>query len=543
MSDDKQFSELAAIKESRSISSIWLVPIVALAIGLWFIYYQWSHQGPVITIGFEHAEGLEAGKTKIKAREVDIGLVKSIQLNEDLSGVVITAQMSKEAEPMLTENTEFWIVTPRVSLNGVSGMSTLLSGPYINMEPSLEGETEDDFIARKEPPVTPIGTPGLHITLNSNDEFAYEKGDAVIYKGLKVGEFEDIYFNLEERVVYYNVFIEAPYHQLITQNTRFWNVSGVTFKLGVNGLEVQTGSIETLLTNGVTFDIPQGMSIGQQVTEREYFDIYPDYQTASDERYKHGAKFALLIDDTVRGLKVGPPVEYRGLVIGKVVDINPQFYSQQELVDDGYAIPVIIEIQPGRVQQPDSEEGVAFVSEQTLHWIKSGFRATLQTGNILTGALYVDVDIYPDLAAPVAVDRFVNIPVIPTIPEQLGQITEKINQVLNKINQMPLEEIGDNAKSMLLQLTDTAHSFEKTSDSAEKLIVSEMAKTLGEVNSLLSDYQQGSATNTEINRTMKSVQQLLGDLQPLVKQLNRAPNSLVFPTTQNPEVEPKGENP
>ncbi|MBB6520299.1 intermembrane transport protein PqiB [Pseudoteredinibacter isoporae] len=540
MSDDTQFSELAAIKESRRLSSVWLVPIIALGIGLWFVYYQLSNQGPMITIAFENAEGLEAGKTKIKAREVDIGLVKNIKLNEDLSGVVITAQMSKEAEDMLTENTEFWIVTPRISLSGVSGMSTLLSGPYINMEPSLEGDPESDFIARIEPPVTPIGTPGLHITLNSNDEFAFEKGDAVVYKGLKVGEFEDIYFNLEERVVYYNVFIEAPYHRLITKNTRFWNVSGINFELGANGLEVQAGSVETLLTNGVTFGVPEGMSLGERITERDYFDIYADYQAASDQRYKRGVKFALMIEDTVRGLKVGAPVEYRGLVIGQVVEINPEFYSEQIILDEGYSIPVIIEIQPGRVQQPDTDEGVEFVKQQTLHWIDRGFRATLETGNLLTGALYVDVDIYPEMAPPETLENFMNIPVIPTIPEEFGQITEKMNQILNKVNQMPLDDIGKNANQMLKQFSDTASSFEATSNNADKVIIAEMSKTLAEVNRLLADYQQGSVTNTEINRTMKSVQQLLGDLQPLIKQLNRAPNSLVFPPAESTEVEPKG---
>lgn len=541
MSEEASFSEQAAIKESRSLSAIWIVPIVALAIGLWFIYFQWSNQGPLITIELKHAEGLEAGKTKIKAREVDIGVVKSIKLKKDLSGVVITAQMSKEAASMLRESTEFWIVTPRVSLNGISGMSTLLSGPYINMEPSLEGDAEDSFTAREEPPVTPIGTPGLHITLNSNDKFAYEKGDAVIYKGLKVGEFEDIYFNLEERVVYYNVFIEAPYHQLITQNTRFWNISGVNFKLGVNGLEVETGSVETLLTNGVTFDVPEGMSLGQQVTEREYFDIYPDYQTASDQRYKHGARFALLINDTVRGLKVGAPVEYRGLVIGKVVEINPQFKTQEELLDDGYAIPVIIEIQPGRVQQPDNDEGVRLVTQQTLLGIKNGFKATLETGNLLTGALYVDVDTYPEMAKLETIKHFSDIPIIPTIPEQLGQITAKVNQVLNKVNKLPLQDVANNTNDLLKQLKQTANSFKKTSDSTDQLIAKEMANTLAELNRLLKDYQQGSTTNTEINRTMKSVQQLLAEFRPLIKQLNRAPNSLVFPIVPHQEIEPKGE--
>ena len=404
------------------------------------------------------------------------------------------------------------------------------------MEPSLEGKAESDFEARNEPPVTPIGTPGLHITLNSNDEFAYEKGDAVVYKGLKVGEFEDIYFNLEERIVYYNVFIEAPYHQLITKNTRFWNVSGVKFNLGANGLEVQTGSVETLLTNGVTFDVPKGMPLGQQITERDYFDIYPDYQSASDQRYKHGVKFALMIDDTVRGLKVGAPVEYRGLVVGKVLEINPEIYAKQLVMDNNYSIPVIIEIQPGRVQQDDSPEGVAILEKQTLAEIKRGMRATLETGNLITGALYVDIDIYPEMDAPDSISSFNGFTVIPTVPEEIGQIAEKMNQVLNKINKLPLEEFAQNANELLTELSKTAKALQHTSQQADKHIIAEMGNTLKEVNKLLKSYQQGSITNNEINQTMQNMQRVLEDLQPLIKQLNRAPNSLVFPTAISPTL-------
>ena len=261
----------ADVKPVKSVSKIWLVPLVALSIGLWMIYYQWSNQGPLITIKFENAEGLEAGKTKIKTRNVDIGQVNKIELSPDLKGVLVTARLDLNLENLLHEGSKFWKVTPRISLNGVSGLGTLLSGPYINIEPGEKGAKTTNFTALSEPPVTPAGTPGLHVTLNSNDEFAFKEGDPVIYKGLKVGEFENIYFNFDERVVYYNTFIQAPYHKLITENTKFWDTSGVRMKLGAGGVEVSTGSIETLLTNGVTFGIPEGMPHGEQITKRSFF--------------------------------------------------------------------------------------------------------------------------------------------------------------------------------------------------------------------------------------------------------------------------------
>eukprot|EP01093_Parvamoeba_rugata_P010977 TRINITY_DN2987_c0_g1_i2.p2 TRINITY_DN2987_c0_g1~~TRINITY_DN2987_c0_g1_i2.p2 ORF type:complete len:208 (+),score=42.38 TRINITY_DN2987_c0_g1_i2:1697-2320(+) len=202
--------EPADITNVKSISKIWLVPIVAICMGAWMFYHQWSNQGPLINIVFENASGLEVGKTKIKMHNVDVGEVKTIALTEDLQKVLVTARMSANSEGLLRESTEFWAVNPRISLNGISGLNTLVSGTYINMSTNLEGPSSRDFVALSAPPITPSGTPGLHVTLNSDAEFAFKEGDPVIYKGLKVGEFESIYFNFEERVVYYNTFIQAP---------------------------------------------------------------------------------------------------------------------------------------------------------------------------------------------------------------------------------------------------------------------------------------------------------------------------------------------
>jgi paraquat-inducible protein B len=404
MSRDPQqlaLTEEALVVPVRTISKIWFVPVVALFVGVWMIYYQLSNQGPLITIEFKTATGLEAGKTKVKTRDVDIGLVKSIELTEDLNGVLVTVRMEKKVTPILHSDNQFWIVSPKVSLSGISGLGTILSGPYINMAPGSKQQMSEEFVALVAPPVTPAGTPGLHVTLNSDGDsdskFTYKKGDPVVYKGIKVGEFEDIYFNFDERIVYYSTFIEAPYHKLITTNTKFWDSSGVQIKLSASGVTVNTGSLETLLTNGVTFGIPEGMPIGKNIDDRNFFDIHPSYDSASEERFKRSAQYVILVKDTVRGLQVGAPVEYRGLIVGKVLSINTLNNNQNDLLEQGYAIPVVISIQPGRVQQPDNEIGLAFIKEQTSLWIKQGLRATLKTGNLLTGALFVDLQHYPDV--------------------------------------------------------------------------------------------------------------------------------------------------
>ncbi|GAC36124.1 intermembrane transport protein PqiB [Paraglaciecola psychrophila] len=527
--------EEALIKPVRTVSKIWLVPIVALLIGVWMVYYQWSNQGPVITIEFKTATGLEAGKTKIKTRDVDIGLVNKIELTDDLSGVLVTVRMDKDVAPILHSDNQFWIVSPNVSLNGISGLGTILSGPYINMAPGVEKQKSEIFIALEAPPVTPKGTPGLHVTLNSESEFAYKKGDPVVYKGIKVGEFEDIFFNFEERVVYYNTFIESPYHTLITTNTKFWDISGVQMELGASGMKISTGSLETLLTNGVTFGIPEGMSKGEAINDRSFFDIHPNHNSASEERFKLSAEYVILVKDTVRGLHVGAPVEYRGLVIGKVLSINSLDNNQDGLLEQGYDIPVVISIQPGRVQQPDNTTGLAFIRKQTSLWIKQGLRATLKTGNLLTGALFVDLQHYPDTPLLVT-QRLQGYEVVPTMTGEFSEITAKVTAILDSINEMKLNVISENANNMLLQITQAAQSLQSTANTTDSLIntvredkvTATLVETLKNLSKLTKDYSADSETYDELNKTMQVLQSTLQEFQPLILQLNSKPNSLIF---------------
>ena len=536
----------AELKPLKRISKIWFIPLLALSIGLWMVYQQWSNQGPLITISFPIATGLEAGKTKIKTRNVDVGLVKKIELAADLQGVIVTARMNDSVKTLLHKDSQFWIVSPKVTLNGISGLGTLLSGPYINMAPGMDGETSTQFNALASPPVTPAGTPGLHITLNSDAEFAYKEGDAVIYKGLKVGEIEDTYFNFEERVVYYNTFINAPYHKLLTENTKFWDVSGLAVALNASGLKFDTGSIESLLTNGVTFGVPEGIPAGPQISDRSFFDIHRSYQEASEQRYKLSAEFVILVKDTVRGLHIGAPVEYRGLEIGKVVAINPPEISQTSLLDKRFDIPVIISIQPGRVMQPDNQQGLEFVKQQTLNWVGEGLRASLKMGNLLTSALFVDLQHYEN-AAPATISRLQNYDVIPTVSNEFAQITAKISAVLDNVNQMELKNLASNTNQMLANMTQTAQSLRQTSQNFDKLIGSvqgeklnqTLLSTLENLNTLTQDFSAGSENYQEINQALRAIQQTLSDMQPLLLQLNSKPNSLIFTDGQGLQLEPK----
>lgn len=542
-------TQQADIKPQSRLSKIWLVPLLALTIGGWMLYYQWSHQGRLIEIEFAAGAGLEAEKSKIKVRDLDVGVVKRLELKEDLSGVIAYIRMQPGTDTFLGEETRFWLVTPKVSLSGVSGLGTLLSGPYIHMEPAKNGDGRNHFVALSEPPVTEVGTPGLHITLTSNHTFTFKTGDPVLFKGLTVGEFESESFDFEQRTASYRVFIRAPYSQLVTENTRFWNSSGVRVNMGVNGIQLHADSIESLMHSGVTFGVPTGMPKGKVITRNHSYEIFDSYKQASDQRYKAEAKFAIFIESSVRGLEAGAPVEYRGLEIGRVLAVSPQVEDQrpadEKLLDTSYAIPVIISIQPGRIDGSDNDEGVKQVMRQTMHWVEHGLKASLKTGSLLTGAQYVDLQHYPQ-DTPYKPTTFMGHPVIPTVSGEFAQLTEKANQVLDTINNIPFDDIATNANQALGNLTATLTSFQQTAerfaalaDSVEEQgTVQHVNALLVQARQLLHDYSAGSNTNQQVNDTLLNLRQTLNELQPLLKQLNNAPNSLIFSGEDAPDRQP-----
>ena len=547
--NDKQTSA-ATVKPIKTVSTVWFLPLIAVFIGCWMLYYQWSNEGSEITINFATAEGMEAGKTKIKSRNVDIGEVSKIQLDENGSGVIVTAKIKKTAERFLVDDSIFWVVSPQISHAGVSGLSTLISGVYIEIAPGKSATEQYEFKALDSPPVTPVGTPGLHITLNSNDQFAYSKGDPIIYKGLTVGQFEDIYFNFEERVVYYNAFIKAPYHQLITSNTKFWDVSGLSLDLSADGISVKTGNFETMLTNGVTFGIPEGMDIGEKIGERSYYDIYANYEDADDERYRQSIEFVILVSDSIRGLTVGAPVEYRGVQIGKVLSTNLiNSRVQDQIIKDDYKIPVVVSFQPARVGLPDNDAGANLMLEQNTHWIKQGLKAVLRTGNILTGSLYVDLQHQKE--NPVSeLARYGNYNVIPTSSDDFAQITAKAEQFVDNLNKIPMAHLGDNANQLMLEVTQTAQELQNVSKSLNTLlsqveqekISSQLTTTLAGINTLTRDLSSGSTGYEDLRVTLKTLTATMNELKPLLNQLKHKPNSLIFNNGETMEPMPTKRN-
>ncbi len=268
----------------RGLSSIWIVPIIAIAIGGWMVYYNISTTGPRVILEMNSADGIQAGKTLIKARNVEVGKVESMRLSDDHGHVIITAQMNKDSERLLKSDTRFWVVKPRIGREGISGLGTLWSGAYIELMPGQEEQTQRRFEVLEEPPIAKMHKDGLRVKLHSENADRLSVGDPVIYNGFDVGRIESADFKMDDRQMHYRIFIEDKYRELVTENTRFWSASGVSLELNAGGMQVDMGTLESVIGGGITFGIPEDLPPGDQVGESFVFTLYDSEDSAYQAR-------------------------------------------------------------------------------------------------------------------------------------------------------------------------------------------------------------------------------------------------------------------
>ena len=495
------------------ISPIWLFPIVALVIGGWLVFQTLSQKGPTITIAFKTADGIEATKTKIKFREVEIGLVESIAIKKDISGVVVTAEMKKEATPYLTDSTRFWVVRPRIGLQGISGLGTLVSGAFIEVDPGKGGESKRAFVGLEEPPLITTDEPGKEFTLVSGKLGSYTTGSPVYYRGIEVGKVLGHQMAENRKEIFVSVFINEPHDQLVRDDSRFWNASGINVSINADGMEVKIESLAALALGGIAFDTPSDLKAGTPSKAGTRFRLH-DSKTAVDEAsFTQKFRWILYFTGSVRGLSRKAPVEFKGIRVGTVVDVR--------LEADGksgqFRIPVLIDLEPERITAI-GEGSIGRVITHEMHtaaiqrFIDSGLKARLKSGSLITGQLFVDLDLHPDQEVIMRGDG--NYPEIPTIPSTIEEITRSLTALLDKVQGLPLEEL--------------TRSLTNTVKSAERLIGSEEASSavknldlaLATLNRVMKNVDQNLAPETksvliEANKTLKTVREAISPDSPL----------------------------
>ncbi|GAB2713841.1 intermembrane transport protein PqiB [Halomonas garicola] len=529
------------------LSPIWIIPLIAVVIGMWLVYDNYSSRGTQIKLTMENAEGIEAGKTLIRTRNVEVGQVQSVRLSDDLSHAVIGARIHPEAEDMLTEDSRFWVVKPRIGREGISGLNTVLSGAYIQLEPGSSDELKREFTVSDVPPVAPTGVAGLQLTLVSELGNSMKVGDPVSYQGYTVGRVEEVNFKPEERQVSHNIFIEKPYASLVTDNTRFWNTSGIDFRLDADGIRVNLESLEALLGGGVTFGVPADLPTGQAVDSNTRFSLYADEDSARQGTFDRYIEYVLLVDDTVRGLKKGAPVEFRGVRVGTVAAVPWNFTAPQPDSRSSFAIPVLIRIEPQRLGIAD--EGLDLDEWQTRfrQMFDIGLRATLKNGNLLTGALFVDLNFQDSESDDYAAETFADVRVFPTTTGGFAQIQAQITTLLEKLNELDVDPLLDGldrnmqaAEATLNEVQGVSESLNNLLDSPEtQNIGSNLNETLKELRTTLEGVSPNSPAYRDILSTMERIERLLRDLQPLTKTLNENPRALLFDNLDTEDPVPR----
>lgn len=518
-------------KRRFSISLVWLVPIVAALIGLSMVVNSWLRAGPQVNVSFQTAEGLEANKTQVKYKNVVIGTVTRIALSEDRTHVTATIDLDKSAEPFTREDTQYWVVRPRIGANGVSGVDTLLSGPFIGADAGRSDVTKKDFVGLENPPPVTYGQRGKRFTLHTDDLGSLDIGSPVYYRRIQVGQV--ISYNLTEdgKGVDVQVFVNSPNDAFVTDDTRFWNASGIDVSVDASGLKVNTQTIPSILAGGIAFREPNYSPDAKPAPEHYEFTLYNDQQTALAPPSGEPRFIRLRFNQSLRGLAVNAPVEFLGVNIGRVVSVDLDYDPKTQR----FPTTVGAVVYPQRLGSAhdklvkqiggESEEQSAQLIKRL---VEQGLRAQARTGNLLTGQLYIALDFDPK-AAKVSFNPNSRPLEIPTVPGGFDKLQEQLQAMVDKISKLPIDSIANNLNGSLNELQKTMKQVNGDVLPQMRGTLEELQNTLKTANETL---DEDSPARQQVNQAMDEVQRTARSVRVLTDYLGRHPESLIRGRTE-----------
>ncbi|MEO8740201.1 MAG: MlaD family protein [Casimicrobiaceae bacterium] len=527
------------------ISVIWIIPILALLVAVGIAVQRYRAEGPRITIVFKAGDGIEAGKTLIKYKDVTIGRVTAVELTEDYAKVLVRAQIAKHAAGLMMVDAKFWVVRPNISLTGISGLSTLLSGNYIGFQPGQLDTSQDYFVGLDEAPVI-TEQEGREFVLNTDDLGSLEIGSPIYYRRLQVGQVIAYDLTPDGKAVKVKVFINAPYDKFVFPGTRFWNASGVDVSVGADGVKVTTQSLVALLIGGLAFDAPSFVPRKAPAAANAEFTLYNDRDVAMKAPDAVTRRYVLYFNESMRGLSVGAPVTFLGLPAGEVASVGLAFDEATSRVRPR----VVITFYPERLAalangksdaasfatlEQDEPKRRAFVRRL---FEERGLRAQLKTGSLITGQLYVAFDYYPK-APKVKIDLTPLEPELPVVPGTLVELEAKLGSILDKINNLPLDDISKGIKTDLDELDLSLKSARKLLTNADtqllpplKANLEDLQRTLGVVERAMKNADTtllapDAATQQDLRNALKEFTRAARSVRVLADQLERQPSSVI----------------
>jgi paraquat-inducible protein B len=532
-------------RRRQRISVVWAIPILAAVVAIGIAIQRILSEGPTITIVFRAAQGVEAGKTFVKYKDVNIGQVTAVQLSSDHSKVEVTAKIDKSAAGLMVEDAKFWVVEPRVTLSGVSGLGTLLSGNFIGFEVGKSDKQQRRFTGLEVPPIITIGQPGRQFVLKANDLGSLGIGSPIYYRRLQVGQVIAYDLSSDGSAMDIRIFVNAPYHHFVNPGTRFWNASGIDVSLGAGGVEVRTQSLVSVLAGGLAFDTPSSAAKAEPAAANAVFTLYSDQSTAMKQPDSISVRYVLYFNESLRGLSVGAPVTVLGLPGGEVtdvgIDVNPATMNIRGRVELVF-FPERLIARLNRKQEAIGEtierslqQRHAFVQRLVE---QRGMRAQLRSGSLITGQLYIAFDSFPN-APKAKIDWNRDPTELPVVPSTVTDIEAKLTNIVNKLDKLPLDAIGDDLRKTLVSLDQTLQDAGKAVNRIDadvtpglRTTLDDLRGTIGVVDRVLKNTDatlvgKDAPAQQELRDALQEITRAARSLRVLADYLEQHPDSLI----------------
>lgn len=567
---EHKFNQAAIVRQNATlVSVVWLIPLLAAIVGAWLLAQNLRSKGPEIKLLIDNAEGIEVNTTAVRILNVDVGRVTNIRLQPNQKGVELTARLNKDVEDLMREDTQFWIVKPRIDQNGITGLGTLVSGSYIAFSPGTSEEEAHEFKVSDLPPVTAIGQSGTRIYLSGKNSKMLSAGSPILYESHTVGTVESAKFNPTTQMVDYTIFIQSPNESLLNSGSEFWLDSGINIRTDGAGVSINTPPISAIVSGAISFRTPRYLKDTQPIQNGNKFVIFNNRRELESQAGERTLFYVAFFDTSVRGLEIGAPVEYRGIKIGTVADV-PYFDESDNLkLFQSGLIPVRLRLEPflmetgGGNQRDVKHESREYWQNEIQAALNRGLTATLASNNLILGSKMIELrDVSGDGNVLKPESEYRGHTVIATqTGGGLDDLQNKVAKLLDKINALPIDKTVNEVNGSLKELRDTLKSAQillantnKTMDSANKAVANankligqqstqniprEINQSLQELRKTLQGVSPQSPMYQDVQQTLQSIDNTLKDVKPLVQTLKEKPNSLIFnSSTQDPI--PKG---
>ena len=516
-----------AIRTYRGPTLVWLLPMVIFLLGGWLVLRAYRSTGPTITLTFPSGEGLEPGQTRIKHRDVEIGKVTALGFTPDHAQVLVTAEIKREAQGLLTDQARFWVVRARVAATGVSGLSTLLSGAYIGMDPGPEGLGDRGrraFQGQEGPSLDAIREPGALFELKTDKLGYLNLGSPVQYRQVRVGEVAAVNLAPDGRSVSVKIFIRAPYHELVRLDSRFWQSGSVDVSVDGGGLRLHAESMLDLLLGSVVLENPVSLESSGAVPKGHVFTLFPNRDAIFEQTSEDRLYFMLSFHESVRGLSRGNPVEYQGIKVGQVEDLKLDF-------DPGSLsgrVSVLVALDPERLLGRHRGQDAKAVLKGL---VGRGLRAQLQPASLLTGGLVVNLAFHPT-AAPAPLTTRNGFPEIPTLKASNTALVENLTSFVERLQKLPLEEVVGELRTSLPALKATLTEaqallarLDRTTAPQAEAALAQAQQTLASLDALL---KADAPLQKDLHAGLQEFAKAAKALRELLDLLNDRPQALVW---------------